>query len=94
MKSTTFGTFYAFTLENVLAERKSHNWFTKVRSHNFDIEDVPCSGQPVETDENKIKGLTDADRWTTIRNIIFIPNKKIVFHFDQKKKKYTTFRTA
>ncbi|GFU33415.1 RNase H domain-containing protein [Trichonephila clavipes] len=39
----------------VLTVRKCQNWFAKFRSGNFDVEDAPRSGRPVEDDKDAIK---------------------------------------
>ncbi|GFV28681.1 histone-lysine N-methyltransferase SETMAR [Trichonephila clavipes] len=38
------------------------NWFAKFRSGNFDVEDAPRSGRPVEADKYAIKALVDTNR--------------------------------
>jgi len=55
--------------EDVLTQRQCQNWFTKFRSGNFDVEDAPRSGRPVEADEDQIKALIDANRRITTRDI-------------------------
>ena len=55
--------------EDVLTERQCQNWFAKFRSGNFDVEDAPRSGRPVEADEDTIKALIDANRRITTREI-------------------------
>ncbi|GFV74198.1 histone-lysine N-methyltransferase SETMAR [Trichonephila clavipes] len=57
-------------VEDVLTVRQCQNWFAKFRSGNFDIEDAPRSGRPVEADKDAIKALVDANwRLTTQRNL-------------------------
>lgn len=51
--------------EDVLTKRQCQNWFAKVRSGNFDIEDAPRSRRPVKADEDTIKVLIDANRRIT-----------------------------
>ncbi|GFV55827.1 histone-lysine N-methyltransferase SETMAR [Trichonephila clavipes] len=51
--------------EGVLTVRQCQNWFAKFRSGNFDIEDAPRSGRPVEVDKDVIKSLVDANRRIT-----------------------------
>ncbi|GFW37538.1 histone-lysine N-methyltransferase SETMAR [Trichonephila clavipes] len=41
--------------EGVLTVRQCQNWFAKFRSGNFDVEDAPRSGRPVEADKDAIK---------------------------------------
>ncbi|GFX95435.1 histone-lysine N-methyltransferase SETMAR [Trichonephila clavipes] len=53
--------------EGVLTVRQ--NWFAKFRSGNFDVEDAPRSGRPVEADKDTIKALVDGDRRITTREI-------------------------
>ncbi|GFX25277.1 histone-lysine N-methyltransferase SETMAR [Trichonephila clavipes] len=55
--------------EGVLTVRQCQNWFAKFRSGNFDVEDAPRSGRPVEADKDAIKALVDANRRITIREI-------------------------
>ncbi|GFU25822.1 histone-lysine N-methyltransferase SETMAR [Trichonephila clavipes] len=56
--------------EGVLTVRQYQNWFAKFRSGNFDVEDAPRSGRPVEADKDAIKALVDANqRITTQRNL-------------------------
>ena len=88
--------------EDVLTERQCQNWFAKFRSGNFDVEDAPRSGRPVEADEDTIKALIDANRRITTREIaerLNLSNStvhdhlkrvwlKIVFHFHKKKRNY------
>jgi [histone H3]-lysine36 N-dimethyltransferase SETMAR len=55
--------------EDVLTERQCQNWFAKFWSSNFDVENAPRSGRQVETDEDIIKALIDANRRITTREI-------------------------
>ncbi|GFY35741.1 histone-lysine N-methyltransferase SETMAR [Trichonephila clavipes] len=55
--------------EGVLTVRQCQNWFAKFRSGNFDVEDAPRSGRPVEADKDAIKALVDANRQVTTREI-------------------------
>ncbi|XP_039762017.1 histone-lysine N-methyltransferase SETMAR-like [Pararge aegeria] len=55
--------------EGVLTVRQCQNWFAKFRSGNFDVEDAPRSGRPVEADKDAIKALVDANRRITTREI-------------------------
>ncbi|GFU68835.1 histone-lysine N-methyltransferase SETMAR [Trichonephila clavipes] len=55
--------------EGVLTVRQCQNWFAKFRSSNFDVEDAPRSGRPVEADKDAIKALVDANRRITTREI-------------------------
>ncbi|GFX10371.1 histone-lysine N-methyltransferase SETMAR [Trichonephila clavipes] len=55
--------------EGVLKVRQCQNWFAKFRSGNFDVEDAPRSGRPVEADKDTIKALVDANRRITTREI-------------------------
>ncbi|GFW49083.1 histone-lysine N-methyltransferase SETMAR [Trichonephila clavipes] len=50
--------------EGVCTVRQCQNWFAKFRSSNFDVEDEPHSGRPVEADKDAIKELVDANRQT------------------------------
>ncbi|GFX06125.1 histone-lysine N-methyltransferase SETMAR [Trichonephila clavipes] len=79
-KSSIFGIFYFFTIEEIKMlfkqEKKiadvygedvptvllCQNWLAKFRSGNFEAEDAPRSGRPVEVDKDKIKALIDANR--------------------------------
>ncbi|KAJ0184406.1 hypothetical protein K1T71_000829 [Dendrolimus kikuchii] len=51
--------------EGVLTVRQCQNWFAKFRSGNFDVEDAPRSGRPVEADKDAIKASVDANRRIT-----------------------------
>ncbi|GFT28561.1 histone-lysine N-methyltransferase SETMAR [Trichonephila clavipes] len=55
--------------EDVLTVRQCPNWFAKFRSSNFDVEDAPRSGRPVEADKNAINALVDANRRIPTREI-------------------------
>ncbi|XP_035221380.1 histone-lysine N-methyltransferase SETMAR-like [Stegodyphus dumicola] len=55
--------------EDVLTECQCQNWFEKFGSSNFDLEDTPCSGRPVDADEDTIKALIDAKQRITTREI-------------------------
>ncbi|GFX62465.1 histone-lysine N-methyltransferase SETMAR [Trichonephila clavipes] len=55
--------------EGALTVRQCQNWFAKFRSGNFDVEDAPRSGRPVEADKDAIKALVDANRRITTREI-------------------------
>ncbi|GFT10031.1 histone-lysine N-methyltransferase SETMAR [Trichonephila clavipes] len=55
--------------EGVLTVRQCQNWFAKFRSGNFDVEDAPRSGRPVEADKDAIKALVDANQRITTREI-------------------------
>ncbi|GFX73403.1 histone-lysine N-methyltransferase SETMAR [Trichonephila clavipes] len=48
--------------EGVLTVHQCQNWFAKFRFGNFDVEDAPRSGGPVEADKDAIKALVDANR--------------------------------
>ena len=58
-----------------MTERQCQNWFAKCRSGNFNLEDAPHTGMPLEADVNKIKSLVDANRRITTQQ----PIPKIVF---------------
>ncbi|GFY01241.1 histone-lysine N-methyltransferase SETMAR [Trichonephila clavipes] len=55
--------------EGMLKVRQCQNWFANFRSGNFDVEDAPRSGRPVEADKDAIKALVDANRLITTREI-------------------------
>ena len=55
--------------EEVLTEGQCQNWFAKFRSGNFNLEDAPRPGWPLEADVDKIKSLVDANRRITTREI-------------------------
>ncbi|GBN92204.1 Histone-lysine N-methyltransferase SETMAR [Araneus ventricosus] len=44
-------------------------WFQKFKAGNFDIEDKPCSGCPIEVDCEQLKQITDQDRNVSTRTI-------------------------
>ncbi|XP_035724083.1 histone-lysine N-methyltransferase SETMAR-like [Vespa mandarinia] len=55
--------------KDVLTVRQCHDCFAKFRSGNFDVEDAPRSGRPVEADKDTIKALVDANRRIATREI-------------------------
>ncbi|GIY76539.1 hypothetical protein CDAR_48301 [Caerostris darwini] len=59
------------------------NKFAKFRSGNFNGEDAPLSGKPVEDNEGKMKTLFDANRRITNHEItkrLFLQNTTIYDH--------------
>ena len=34
-------------------------WFTKFRSRNFSVQDMPRSGRPIDIKDDEMKGLVD-----------------------------------
>ena len=58
--------------EDVLTKRQCQNWFAKLRSGNFNLEDAPRSGRRLEADVDKIKSLVEANRRITID--IWVPH--------------------
>jgi transposase len=70
--------------EDVFTKRQCQNWFGKFRSGNFDVEDAPRSGRPVEADEDTIKVLIDENRRITTREIaerLNLSNSPVPDHF-------------
>ena len=55
--------------EGVLTVRQCQNWFGKFWSGNFDVEDAPRLGRPVEADKDKIEVLVDTNRQITTQEI-------------------------
>ncbi|CAH2094461.1 unnamed protein product [Euphydryas editha] len=55
--------------EGVLTVRQCQNCFAKFLSGNFDVEDAPRSGRPVEANKDAIKALVDVNRRITTREI-------------------------
>ncbi|GFV34817.1 histone-lysine N-methyltransferase SETMAR [Trichonephila clavipes] len=55
--------------EGVLTVLQCQNWFAKFRSDNFDVEDAPHSGRPIEADKDAINALVNANRRITTREI-------------------------
>jgi len=53
--------------KDVLTERQCQNWFAQFRSGNFDVEDAPRSGRPVEADEDTIKAFVELRGKFTLR---------------------------
>ncbi|KAL6429521.1 hypothetical protein ACFW04_008300 [Cataglyphis niger] len=43
--------------EGAIAERTVRDWYAKFKNKNFDLEDVPHSGRPVEFDEERLNQL-------------------------------------
>ncbi|GBL89034.1 Histone-lysine N-methyltransferase SETMAR [Araneus ventricosus] len=44
-------------------------WFRKFKAGNFDIEDIPRSGRPIEVDCEQLKQIIDQDRNVSTRTI-------------------------
>ncbi|GFV60362.1 histone-lysine N-methyltransferase SETMAR [Trichonephila clavipes] len=44
--------------EGVLTVGQCQKWFAKFRSDNFDVEDTPHWGRPVEADKDAIKNIS------------------------------------
>lgn len=76
----------------MLTKRQSQNWFSKFLSCNFDLKVAPRSARSVETDEDQINALVDADRRITTREIAGRLNlhNRIKSFFSIKKKKKRT----
>ena len=55
--------------ENALQERQCQRWFAKFRASDFDVNDAPRSGRPVEADDDQIKALIEANPHSTTRDI-------------------------
>ncbi|XP_011883505.1 PREDICTED: histone-lysine N-methyltransferase SETMAR-like [Vollenhovia emeryi] len=55
--------------ENALQERQCQRWFAKFRAGDFDVNDAPRSGRPVEVDDDQIKALIEANPHSTTRDI-------------------------
>lgn len=55
--------------EDVLTVRQCHNWFTKLRSANFDIENALRSGRPIEADTDPKHALIDGKGWISTSEI-------------------------
>ncbi|GFV83702.1 HTH_48 domain-containing protein [Trichonephila clavipes] len=47
--------------EGVMIVRQCQNWFAKFRSGNFDVEDAPRSGRPVEAERNLCRRIDVCD---------------------------------
>ena len=56
--------------ENLLTERQCQNWFTRFRSGDFDLKDIPRSGCPTEVDDDKIKARIENNRRSVTRGIV------------------------
>ncbi|GFV34707.1 histone-lysine N-methyltransferase SETMAR [Trichonephila clavipes] len=81
-KATVFSNYQPLT--HLLSTFICQNWFAKFRSGNFDVEDAPRSGRPVEADEDAIKALVDANRRITTREIglrLNLSNSTVYDHF-------------
>jgi transposase len=62
----TQGKICAVYVEDEANERTCRKWFARFRVGNFDLDDAPRSGQPVEADDDQIKTLTENNtRYTT-----------------------------
>jgi transposase len=48
--------------KDVVSTRMAHLWFKRFREGNYDLEDQPHPGRPVEVDINALKDLVEADQ--------------------------------
>lgn len=57
---------YAVYGEDAIKEQTCRKWFARFRARNFDLDDAPRSGRPVEVDNDQIKTLIEKNsRYTT-----------------------------
>ena len=40
--------------EGAVTERSARHWHARFKNGNFDLNDAPCSGRPVEFDEGRL----------------------------------------
>ena len=52
-----------------MAERTAQDWFSRFKHNNFDLNDAPRSGRPVEMDEDQHKDLLKKDGFQTCREL-------------------------
>ncbi|GFW39753.1 histone-lysine N-methyltransferase SETMAR [Trichonephila clavipes] len=81
----------------VLTVRQCQNWFAKFRSGNFDVEDAPRSGRPVEADKDllpdntKINSEVHCHQLDKLNDALqqkrseLINRKGVVFHQDNAR---------
>lgn len=54
---------------DVISVRKCQEWFTKFRSDNFDLKDIPRSGRPSELDNDALTSVVESDPRLTSREL-------------------------
>jgi transposase len=54
-------------VEDVLSTRTVQNWFNRFRNGNFELDDLPRSGRPLELDMNLLRQLIIEDPRLTLR---------------------------
>lgn len=55
--------------DNCLQERQCQRCFAKFRSGDFQVNDAPCSGKPIEIDDDQVKALIESNPRYTTREI-------------------------
>ena len=55
--------------EKSLPKRHCQNWFTRLRSGDFDLKDALRSGHPTEVHDDKIKAMIENNRRSTTQEI-------------------------
>ena len=53
--------------KNVLSIRTSQHWFNRFKNGNFELDDLPLSGRPLEVDMDVLKQLIEKDPRLTTR---------------------------
>lgn len=72
--------------EDVMTIRQCQKWYKKFRSGNFDVQDAPRPGRPVEADEEKIMALVEGNRHITTRDVAARLNLSNSTVFDHMKR--------
>ena len=53
--------------EDVLSIRTAQSWFNRFKNGNFELDDLPRSGRPMELDVDLLKQLIEEDPRLTLR---------------------------
>jgi len=56
--------------EDVLSIRTAQNWFNRFNNGNFELDDLPRSGRPMELNVNLLKQLIEEDPRLTLRCLV------------------------
>ncbi|EZA53808.1 Histone-lysine N-methyltransferase SETMAR [Ooceraea biroi] len=68
--------------DDALTERVCQKWFAKFRSGDFDVNDAPRSGRPIEIDSSNVKAIIDKNPSQSVREIATALN---ISHIKRRK---------
>jgi len=57
---------------NVVKKRQYQNWFARFHNGDFSVKDVHLSGRLSKIDDDKMKALVQANKHSTIRNLLLL----------------------